>query len=305
MANAANLRSNTPIVVAGPTGVGKSAFAVELATRFDGEILGGDAYQAYRGMEILTAQPDRALLATVPHHLIGFLSPTEPFDAARYASLARARISEILAREKVPIIAGGSGLYIKALTHGLAQMPPADPVLRAQFSQLSTRELRERLEIVDPRAEVDMQNPRRLLRALEISLLTGRPASELRREWRTKTVPEFRGILLVRDRPELNARIAANVRAMFRRGVVAEVANLRQIGPTAAMAIGLREIRALLRGEVTETECIEAVTLATRRYAKRQLTWFRNQFMFEIVDLTGLRDTHEIPPRALEFLGAA
>jgi tRNA dimethylallyltransferase len=305
VASAGNLRSNTPIVVAGPTGVGKSAFAVELATWLDGEILGGDPYQAYRGMEILTAQPDQALLATVPHHLIGFLSPAEPFDAARYASLARARISEILAREKVPIIAGGSGLYIKALTHGLAPMPPADPALRAQLSQLSTRELRERLKIIDPRAEVDMQNPRRLLRALEISLLTGRPASELRQEWRTKTAPEFRGLLLVRDRPELYARIAANVRAMFRCGVVAEVANLRQIGPTAGMAIGLREIQDLLRGEVTETECIEAVTLATRRYAKRQLTWFRNQFMFEIVDLTGLRDTHEIPPRALEFLGAA
>ncbi|HEU4679973.1 MAG TPA: tRNA (adenosine(37)-N6)-dimethylallyltransferase MiaA, partial [Terrimicrobiaceae bacterium] len=254
MANGANLRRNTPIIVAGPTGVGKSAFAVELATRLDGEILGGDAYQAYRGMEILTAQPDRELLDTVPHHLIGFLSPAEPFDAARYASLARARISEIWARDKVPIIAGGAGLYIKALTHGLASMPSADPALRAQLSRLSTLELRERLEIVDPQAQVDTQNPRRLLRALEISLLTGRPASELRREWSTKTAPEFRGLLLVRDRSELHARIAENVRAIFRNGVVAEVAHLGQIGPTAAMAIGLREIQAHLRGEATETE---------------------------------------------------
>jgi tRNA dimethylallyltransferase len=305
VASAANLSSKSPIIVAGPTGVGKGALAVELAIRLDGEILGADAYQVYRGMEILTAQPDEASLSAVPHHLIGFLSPAEAFDAARFVALAREKISEVRSRGKLPIITGGSGLYIKALTHGLASMPPADPVLRLELARLSAHQLGERLRKVDPNANVDLRNPRHVLRALEISLLAGRPASELRRQWNTKATPGFRGLLLTRDRTELHARIGANVRGMFERGVVSEVARIRKIGPTAAMAIGLREIQALRRGEMTEMQCVEAVRLATRRYAKRQLTWFRNQFIFKIIDLTGLRDTHETLPRALELLGAA
>lgn len=305
MASAANLRNNTPIIVAGPTGVGKTAFAVELASRLDGEILGADAYQVYRGMEILTAQPDHKLRSAVPHHLIGFLSPGEPFDAAHLVTLAREKISEILGRGKLPIITGGAGLYIKALTHGLVDRPPASASLRFELARLSTHQLQERLGKLDPAGKVDVQNPRRVLRALEISILTGRPASEFRRNWQTKAAPGFRGLLLVRERAELYARIAENVRGMFERGVVSEVGRIPQIGPTAAMAIGLREIQALRRGELSQSECVDAVTLSTRRYAKRQLTWFRNQFMFQIIDLTGLRDTHEIPPRALEFLGAA
>jgi tRNA dimethylallyltransferase len=305
VANAANLSSRTPIIVAGPTGVGKTAFAVELATRLDGEILGADSYQVYRGMEILTAQPDPASLAAIPHHLIGFLSPATTFDAARFVTLARETISNIFSRGKLPIITGGSGLYIKALTHGLAEMPAPDPALRSELAKLSAQQLIERLQEIDPSAAVDFRNPRRVLRALEISLLTGRPASELRHAWRTKTASQFRGLLLVRERTELYARIAEHVRSMFRRGVVSEVGTIAEIGPTAAMAIGLREIQALRRGEITESQCLEAVTLSTRRYAKRQLTWFRNQLNFEVIDLTGLRDTHELPPRALEFLGAA
>jgi tRNA dimethylallyltransferase len=157
---------------------------------------------------------------------------------------------------------------------------------------------------VDPAARVDLQNSRRVLRALEVSILTGQPSSALRREWEDKTAPGFRGLILARERAELNARIAENVRSMFERGVVAEVASLEAVGRTASMAIGLREIQSLLRGETTRTECIAAVTLATCRYAKRQLTWFRNQFTFQIIDLTGLRDTHDIPRSAMEFLGA-
>ncbi len=305
MANGASLNSKLPIIVAGPTGVGKTAFAVDLANRIDGEVIGADAYQVYRGMEILTGQPTRETLSAVPHHLVGFLSPGEAFDAARFATLARERISEVLSRGKVPIVTGGSGLYIKALTHGLADVPPANPALRAELASLSPRQLHERLAEIDPSARIDFQNPRRVLRALEIRLLTGRSASEMRRVWEEKDVPGFRGLLLVRERAELQARIAENVRAMFERGVVAEVGKIQAIGATAAMAIGFSEIQALRRGEITEAECIAAVTLSTRRYAKRQLTWFRNQFRFQIIDLTGLRDTHGIPPRAMESLGVA
>jgi tRNA dimethylallyltransferase len=237
--------------------------------------------------------------------LVGFLSPEESFDASHFAGLAREKVRQILARGKLPIIAGGSGLYIKALTHGLADLPRGDAPLRSELAKLSDLQLREFLTAIDPFTEVDLRNRRRVSRALEISLVAGRPASELRSQWRTTSTENFRGVLLVRERTELYARIAENVRAMFQRGVVAEVAKISKIGPTARMAIGLREIEALRRGELSESQCIEAVTLATRRYAKRQLTWFRNQFTFKLIDLTGLRDTSEIPPPALEFLGAA
>jgi tRNA dimethylallyltransferase len=256
-------------------------------------------------MKVLTAQPEETLLRAVPHHLVGFLSTEEPFDASHFAELAREKIRQILTRGKLPIIAGGSGLYIKALTHGLAELPKGDTPLRSELAKLSDPQLREILKAVDPSTNVDLHNRRRVSRALEISLAAGRPASELRSQWRTTSTANFRGMLLVRERTELYARIAENVRAMFQRGVVAELAKISKIGPTARMAIGLREIEALRRGELSESQCIDAITRATRHYAKRQLTWFRNQFTFKPIDLTGLRDTSEIPPPALEFLGAA
>jgi tRNA dimethylallyltransferase len=255
-------------------------------------------------MEILTAQPEERMLRGIPHHLIGFLSPEESFDASHFANLARQQIHEILSRGKLPIIAGGSGLYIKALTHGLSELPRGDARLRSDLAKLSDAQLQELLRAVDPLSKVDLRNRRRVSRALEISLLASRPASELRTQWETTAQTNFRGVRLVRERTELYSRIAENVRAMFQRGVVAEVARIPKFGATAKMAIGLREIESLRRGELTQSECIEAVTLSTRHYAKRQLTWFRNQFMLRLIDLTGLRDTSEIPPPALEFLGA-
>ena len=255
-------------------------------------------------MEILTAQPEERILRRVPHHLVGFLSPEQSFDAAQFAELAREKIREIVDRGKLPIITGGSGLYIKALTHGLAELPSGDARLRSELAKLSDCQLRDWLKVVDPLTTVDLRNRRRISRALEISLVAGRPASQLRTQWETATA-NFRGILLVRERAELSGRIAENVRAIFQRGVVAEITRIPKIGPTARMAIGLREIEALQRGELTEGECMEAIMLSTRRYAKRQLTWFRNQFMFRLIDLTGLRDTSDIPPPALEFLGTA
>ncbi|MGA7213532.1 MAG: tRNA (adenosine(37)-N6)-dimethylallyltransferase MiaA [Terrimicrobiaceae bacterium] len=305
MANGARLTSRIPIIVAGPTGAGKTAFAVELAKRLEGEIIGADACQVYRGLEILTGQPTPETLSAVPHHLIGCFPLTEDFDAAKFVVLAREKISEVLSRGKQPIVTGGSGLYIKALTHGLPEVPAANSGLRSELAGLSLQQLRERLAKVDPAAQIDLKNPRRVLRALEISLLTGRPASEIRRAWDEKATLPSRGFLLVRDRAELNARIDGNVRAMFERGVVEEVGRCEAISPTAAMAIGFREIQALRRGEMSKAECLSRVALSTRRYAKRQLTWFRNQFTFQIINLTGLSDTHEIPPLAMDFLGAA
>jgi len=298
------LSATLPILIAGPTGVGKSPFAVELALRFDGEIIGADAYQIYAGLEILTAQPEPELRARVPHHLIGILPVSEPFDAARFAVLAREKMAEITARGRRPILVGGSGLYLKALTHGLADLPPPDPALRAELSGLPPDELRRRLDQADPEARqnLDFHNPRRVQRALEIFLLTGRSTARQREEWQKPPRFAFQGLLLTRDRPELDARIAANVGRMFARGVLEEVAALKKVGPTAAQAIGFRDIQALLRGETDQTACVAAVTLATRRYAKRQLTWFRNQFNFSPIDLTGQPSTPDLSA-ATEFFG--
>lgn len=295
--------SLVPILIAGPTGVGKSAFAVELALRFGGEIVGADAYQVYRGLEILTAQPEPSLRTHVPHHLIGFLPVTEPFDAARFATLAREKMAEIASRGHRPIVVGGSGMYLKALTHGLADGPPTDPLLRAELSALTPDVLRQRLETADPEARrnIDFQNPRRVQRALEVFLLTGRTTARQREEWQRPPQWEFRGFLLTRNRTELAARIAANVEHMFARGVVDEVAAVKDASPTASLAIGFREIQALLRGETDPTQCKAAIVLATRRYAKRQLTWFRNQFTFSPIDLTGLPSTPDLPHGADVF----
>jgi len=303
VANASGSPPNKPIIVAGPTGVGKTAFAVELATWLDGEIIGADAYQVYRGLEILTAQPGPALQARVPHHLVGFLSPSESFDAASYVLLAQAKIAEIQARGRVPILVGGAGLYLKALTHGLDDFPSPDPALREELGALSLSELQTRLDTLDPAARyaLDFQNPRRLQRAIELCLLTGRPFSSLRALWTEKSTPGFRGLVLFRSRPELAARIRENVRQMFAFGVADEIRRLGPIGPTAAAAIGYREIRLLLQGKLTEPACIDAIVLATRRYAKRQLTWFRNQFSFQSIDLTGFPD---IQPKLSEALAA-
>lgn len=222
-------------------------------------------------------------------------------------ALAQEKIAEISSRGKIPVLTGGTGLYLKALTHGLADLPPASEEIRTELAKLSPEEIRSRLEAADPQAGefIDLQNPRRVVRALEIFLLSGQRPSELRRGWKEKATPGFRGVLLLRDREELQARIDANVDAMFERGVVDEVRRLGEIGTTAAQAIGWKEIQAHLRGESSEADCRAAMKVTTRQYAKRQLTWFRNQFTFLPIDLTGTRNTLDSVWIALNSPGAA
>ncbi len=277
-----------PIIVTGPTGSGKSPFAVALAERLGGEILGADAFQIYAGLPLLTAQPGPDLLGRVPHHLIGVLPLGESCDAARYAAAARACIAEISSRGRVPILVGGTGLYIKALTHGLAELPPVDPVVRAEIGAMDPAAVLARLADIDPTApsQIDAKNPVRVRRALEIVLATGRPLASSRATWPagSSAPQEFRGVVLARDRDELYRRIADNVDAMFAGGVVEEVRAASNAGPSASRAIGFREIQALLRGECDLVSCREAIVTATRRYAKRQITWCRNQFAFPAID---------------------
>lgn len=281
------LHPHPSFLILGPTAVGKSAFAVAVAERCQGEIVSADAFQVYAGLDILTAKPSPDLLKRVPHHLIGEVPLTDSWDVARWLDAAKKRIAEIRARGRVPIIVGGTGLYIRALTRGLADLPPASPALRAELAARPLADLQRQLAELDAESarRIDLKNPRRVIRALEVCLLTGRPFSSFREQW-SAAASGWRGIVLTRNREELYARINARTEEMFANGVSEEVSSLREIGATASQTLGLREIRALIAGETTEPECIAALQQATRHYAKRQMTWFRRETDFRNVSLT-------------------
>ncbi len=285
----------------GPTGVGKSALALELAARLDAEIVGADAFQVYAGLPVLTAQPSAADRARVPHHLIGEIPVEESFDAYRYAKLATSALADIHARGKCALMVGGTGLYVRALTLGFDDVPPANSALRAELAAMDLSDLVRRLEKADPHAPtlVDIKNRRRVERAIEICELSGRPLAE----FRSSRKVEACGLMLVRERQELRDRIARNVRAMLEGGAIEEVRMTQDLaGPTARRAIGWSEISAMLRGELTRQECEEAIVTATRKYAKRQLTWFRNQTTFPSLDLSDTQDSLHALESALRAL---
>lgn len=275
--------------VAGPTAVGKTAVALALAEACGGEIVGADAFQVYQGLDILTAKPTAGERTRVPHHLVGTVPLSEPYNAGRYLEEARAAVEEIRARGRIAIIAGGTGLYLRALTRGLADLPPASPGLRAELAALPLPDLVARLQSLDPQAAaaVDLHNPRRVQRAVEVCLTAGRPFSSFRGEWEQE-VP-FRGVFLERDRDELYERIDRRAAALLDEGALDEVRAVLAaggIGSTASQVIGWAELTAHLRGELSRGDAMAAIQQATRRYAKRQLTWFRREPMLTPVSLS-------------------
>ncbi len=273
--------------IVGPTATGKSEIAAEIACRLNAEIISADAFQIYRGLDRLTAKPEKTTLAKARHHLLSVVPLSEEMNAEKFRTAAAEIIGDIQARGKPAIVVGGSGLYVKGLTHGLAPMPTANDALREELDQATIEELHARLHTLDPEGakQIDRKNKRRLVRALEVCLLTGRPFSSQRTEWRnTRSAPN--GVLVFRDRAELYERIDRRVEKMFAEGAVEEVAALRDLGSTAEKALGLREIQALVAGELSKPECIARIQQATRRYAKRQLTWFQRQSNFEPLNLS-------------------
>lgn len=275
--------SARPFYVCGPTASGKSARAIALARLWEGEIVNADAFQLYRGLETITAAPSPQDQSIVPHHLYGVLSPNETCDAQRYRSLARPVIDAIIARGKTPIITGGSGLYLKFLTHGPSPLPQGNAALRAELDALSLEELVAELQTADPveAAQINLRNRRYVSRAVEIFRLSGIPASEQRQNWEhvsKEKENELRGIFLQIPRPLLHERIAARCRDMLEHGAIAEIAAHRDhLSTTCRKAIGVPQILDLLDGKIDHDTCLQLIIQATRQYAKRQETWFRRE----------------------------
>jgi tRNA dimethylallyltransferase len=265
------------LVLAGPTAVGKSDLAIEIAQKLQTEIVGADAFQIYDGLDILTAKPSLEQLAAVPHHLVGILPLIEMCDAHRYAQIATQVIQTLNEKGIVPLVSGGTGFYLDSLAGILSDLPSADQDVRNEFEQRSLEELLVQLRDLDPVAweKIDRNNRRRVIRALEVCLITEKPFSSFRSP--PSAMTSFPRFWLERSRADLYERIDRRIDRMFDLGVVSEVAAISDISPTASQAIGFRHIRTHLTGELAEQDCRDAIKQLTRNYAKRQITWFRNR----------------------------
>ena len=274
------------IVICGPTGIGKTAAAIEVAMRFNGEIIGADAMQIYRRMEIGTAKPTAAEQAQVRHHLIDVVDPDESFDASRYCLLARQSVDQLHARAVLPLVAGGTGLYIKALLYGVFQAEPPDPQLRRQLldeaDSKGSQALHRRLERIDPDAAARIHpNDRfRIVRALETVEATGETITAHQQRHRFKDQP-YRSLKigLNTDRDILYQRINTRVDSMLQAGLLEEVRSLLAAGYRPELksmqSLGYRHMAAYLDGRLDWDEAVRTLKRDHRRYAKRQLTWFR------------------------------
>jgi tRNA dimethylallyltransferase len=271
------------VAVVGATAAGKTGLSLDLAERLGGEIVNTDAMQVYRGMDVGTAKVPEAERRGVPHHLLDLLEVTEPLSVAEFQARARAEIAAIRDRGRTPVLVGGSALYTRAVLDRF-EFPGTDPEVRraleAELAAAGPAPLHARLAEADPEAAARIlpDNGRRIVRALEVVAITGRPFSATLPE-HVYADPRSLQLGVDIDRPTLDARIAARVRQMFDDGLVDEVRRLLDAGleqgRTARTAIGYREVAAYLRGELTLDEAVEQTTTATRRFSRRQDSWFR------------------------------
>jgi tRNA dimethylallyltransferase len=268
------------LVILGATAVGKTRLSLRIAEKFDGEIISADSRLFYRGMDIGTAKPSPAEQARVPHHLIDICQPDETVTLGEYQRLAYQTIDAVLANGRLPILVGGTGQYVKAVVEGwgIPAVPP-QPALREALEALGGPELARWLRLLDPEAaeRIDPRNVRRVIRALEVTLVCGRPISELQR----KTPPPYRMLVigLRREREALYRRIDERVEQMMAAGLLAELEGLRDGGYGRSLpsmsGLGYRQLWAYLEGEMLLPEAVERIKFETHRFARQQHTWFR------------------------------
>jgi len=275
------------VIVAGPTASGKSALALALAEEFAGTIINADSQQVYRDLAVLSARPSAAEMERVPHRLYGIIDAAENCSAGRWRALALAEIDAARAGGRVPILTGGTGLYLEALLNGLAELPPIPAAARAEAKALYTRlggvAFRERLAALDPAgaAKIAANDAQRLTRAYEVVRATGKPLTAWQAEQAPNRSLRAAAVVLLPEREGLYRACDARVLAMIERGAEEEARALlaRGLAPhlPAMKAVGLRELGAAESGRLTREEAIAAMQQATRQYAKRQYTWFRNR----------------------------
>jgi tRNA dimethylallyltransferase len=270
------------IVIAGPTASGKSALALELAEQIGGEIVGCDSVQLYRGFDIGSAKPNAEEMNRVPHHLIDVVDWHEDYDAARYGKNARSAIEQIIVRKKVPIVVGGTGLYLRALLQeAFHDDLPSDDSLRAELQLETSEDLYKRLKSCDPKraAEIHANDRFRVIRAIELNVLLGGPVHEKLAKHEEATNTDALIFILDPERRILHERIAARTKQMLNGGLLEEVSSLLKSGVSAVCkpmeSIGYKQAAAFLSGDLSEDLLAEYITVATRQYAKRQCTWFR------------------------------
>jgi len=284
------LKQPPAIFLMGPTASGKTALAIELRKLFPADIISVDSALVYRGMDIGTAKPDKATLRAAPHALIDIRDPLESYSAAEFRQDALAEMTKITAQGRVPLLAGGTMLYFRALSQGLAVLPPADPRLRqtleAEAGKLGWAAMHERLAAQDPEiaARIHPNDPQRIQRALEVIELSGRKMSELQRE-QTAQEPDFRILRIIacpQPRAVLHARIEERYLQMLQQGFLDEVKALRGRGDLnrnlpAMRCVGYRQAWSHLEGEISLEEMQFKAVAATRQLAKRQITWLRRE----------------------------
>jgi tRNA dimethylallyltransferase len=298
--------ADRPVILTGPTASGKTALAIEIALHMDAEVISADSRQVYRGMDIGTAKATAAELARVPHHGLDLVEPGERYSAGRFARDARRWIDEIRGRGKVPLLAGGTGFFIRALTHPLFREPPLEAGrrerLHAYLQTLPDGEAVHWLHVLDPEAAERLRDGggrQRVMRALEVALLTGRPLAWWHRNAPPRENP-LDAAIFVLDLPRalLYRKIDERVDAMVGAGLVEEVQGLLErghgLGDPGMNATGYPEMAAFLHGETDLEEAKDRTRRSTRRYARRQLTWFRNQLPPGAIWLDGTRPLNEL-----------
>lgn len=297
----------SPLYVCGSTASGKSAFAIALANKLNGEIINADAYQVYRGIETIVASPSQCELKAAPHHLFSKLETSEEMDAQRFRDLALKEMAKVQSKNKTPIFVGGSGMYLKFLTHGPSPVPAGDEELRSKLELLSDEELIAKLEALDPEGatQTNLKNRRYVIRAVEICLLSGKKMSAIKTDWKKQSdriEKQLKGFVIQWQPEILRQRIHQRTTMMLKSGAIEEIQKVKNFSHTCVKAIGIPQIQQYLAGEISLEKCHELIYFATCQYAKRQRTWFKKESWLTTLDMDETKEMDALVETALTYL---